>query len=58
MGFFNGQRCHMCLGSDPLHKVMDRLAIPGVRRLVIVEAGSKRVEGIISLTDLFRFLIG
>ncbi|KAL4588371.1 hypothetical protein LXL04_001255 [Taraxacum kok-saghyz] len=57
-GFFNGQRCHMCLGSDPLHKVMDRLAIPGVRRLVIVEAGSKRVEGIISLTDLFRFLLG
>ncbi|KAM0025693.1 putative CBS domain-containing protein [Helianthus debilis subsp. tardiflorus] len=57
-GFFNGQRCHMCLRSDPLHKVMDRLAIPGVRRLVIVEAGSKRVEGIISLTDLFRFLLG
>ncbi|XP_076912378.1 sucrose nonfermenting 4-like protein isoform X1 [Bidens hawaiensis] len=54
----NGQRCHMCLRSDPLHKVMDRLAIPGVRRLVIVEAGSKRVEGIISLTDLFRFLLG
>ncbi|GJX45111.1 hypothetical protein Tco_0261787 [Tanacetum coccineum] len=39
-----GQRCHMCLRSDSLHKVMERLAKPGVRRVVIVEAGSKRVE--------------
>ncbi|KAF2307241.1 hypothetical protein GH714_025690 [Hevea brasiliensis] len=46
------------LGSDPLHKVMERLANPGVRRLLIVEAGSKRVEGIISLSDVFRFLLG
>lgn len=29
----------------------------GVRRLVVVEAGSKRVEGIISLSDVFRFLL-
>ncbi|XP_015875088.2 sucrose nonfermenting 4-like protein [Ziziphus jujuba] len=57
-GYFNGQRCQMCLGSDPLHKVMERLANPGIRRLVIVEAGSKRVEGIISLSDVFRFLLG
>ncbi|KAJ8619538.1 hypothetical protein MRB53_028067 [Persea americana] len=57
-GFHNGQRCQMCLRSDPLHKVMERLAIPGVRRVVIVEAGSKRVEGIISLSDVFRFLLG
>ncbi|KDP23504.1 hypothetical protein JCGZ_23337 [Jatropha curcas] len=56
--FYNGQRCHMCLGSDPLHKVMERLAIPGVRRILIVEAGTKRVEGIISLSDVFRFLLG
>ncbi|XP_072960158.1 sucrose nonfermenting 4-like protein isoform X2 [Typha angustifolia] len=57
-GFFNGLRCQMCLRSDPLHKVMERLSNPGVRRLVIVEAGSKRVEGIISLSDVFRFLLG
>ncbi|XP_042517570.1 sucrose nonfermenting 4-like protein isoform X2 [Macadamia integrifolia] len=56
--FFNGQRCQMCLRSDPLHKVMERLSNPGVRRLVIVEAGSKRVEGIISLSDVFRLLLG
>ncbi|KAG9132788.1 hypothetical protein Leryth_014061 [Lithospermum erythrorhizon] len=52
------QRCHMCLRSDPLYKVMERLSKPGVRRLVIVEAGSKRVEGIVSLSDVFRFLVG
>ncbi|XP_008813370.1 sucrose nonfermenting 4-like protein isoform X2 [Phoenix dactylifera] len=57
-GIFNGQRCQMCLRSDPLQKVMERLANPGVRRVVIVEAGSKRVEGIISLSDVFRFLLG
>ncbi|XP_028751563.1 sucrose nonfermenting 4-like protein [Neltuma alba] len=52
------QRCQMCLRSDSLHKVMERLANPGVRRLVIVEAGSKRVEGIVSLTDVVKFLLG
>ncbi|KAL9393133.1 hypothetical protein Peur_012418 [Populus x canadensis] len=29
-----------------------------VRRLLIVEAGSERVEGVISLSDVFRFLLG
>ncbi|KAH1195902.1 Sucrose nonfermenting 4-like protein [Glycine max] len=57
-GIYNGQRCHMCLRSESLYKVMERLANPGVRRLVVVEAGSKRVEGIISLSDVFRFLLG
>ncbi|RVX22067.1 Sucrose nonfermenting 4-like protein [Vitis vinifera] len=55
---FNSQRCQMCLRTDPLHEVMDRLANPGVRRLVIVEAGSRRVEGIVSLRDIFKFLLG
>ncbi|OIW13568.1 hypothetical protein TanjilG_29309 [Lupinus angustifolius] len=57
-GLYSGQRCHMCLRSDSLHKVMEQLAKPEVRRLVIVEAGSKRVEGIISLSDVFKFLFG
>ncbi|XP_044486834.1 sucrose nonfermenting 4-like protein isoform X2 [Mangifera indica] len=52
------QRCQMCLPSDSLHKVMERLTNPGVRRLVIVEAGSKHVEGIVSISDIFRFLLG
>ncbi|KAK7392001.1 hypothetical protein VNO78_20427 [Psophocarpus tetragonolobus] len=57
-GLRNGPRCHMCLKSDSLHKVMERLANPGVRRLVVVEAGSRRVEGIISIGDVFRLLLG
>ncbi|XP_030545595.1 sucrose nonfermenting 4-like protein isoform X2 [Rhodamnia argentea] len=52
------QRCQMCLPSDSLHKVMERLANPGIRRLVIVEAGSKCVEGIVTLGDVFKFLLG
>ncbi|KAI4372483.1 hypothetical protein MLD38_010706 [Melastoma candidum] len=52
------QRCQMCLPSDSLHKVMERLANPGTRRLIIVEAGSKRVEGIVTLGDVFKFLLG
>ncbi|KAF7044787.1 hypothetical protein CFC21_053971 [Triticum aestivum] len=56
-GLFNGQRCQMCLRSDPLLKVMERLANPGVRRVFIVEAGSKRVEGVISLSDIFKLLL-
>ncbi|KDP40000.1 hypothetical protein JCGZ_01998 [Jatropha curcas] len=52
------QRCQMCLRSDTLQKVMERLANPGVRRLIIVEAGSKRVEGIVTLSDIFKFLLG
>ncbi|KAG6382222.1 hypothetical protein SASPL_158143 [Salvia splendens] len=43
--------------QDPLHKVLERLSQP-VRRLVVVEAGSKHVEGIVSLGDAFRFLMG
>ncbi|KAL1536275.1 AMP-activated serine/threonine-protein kinase regulatory subunit [Salvia divinorum] len=54
----NIQRCFMCLRTDPLHKVLERLSQPGVRRLIVVEAGSKHVEGIVSLGDAFRFLIG
>ncbi|XP_058723443.1 sucrose nonfermenting 4-like protein isoform X2 [Vicia villosa] len=51
------QRCQMCLRSDSLHKVIERLANPGVRRIVIVEAGSKRLEGIVSLSDIFKFFL-
>ncbi|XP_029125652.1 sucrose nonfermenting 4-like protein isoform X2 [Cajanus cajan] len=56
-GLRNGQRCHICMRSDALHKVMERLANPDVGRLVVVEAGSRRVEGIISIGDVFRLLL-
>ncbi|EFJ07854.1 hypothetical protein SELMODRAFT_229585 [Selaginella moellendorffii] len=51
-----GTRCHMCLRSHTLRDVIERLATPGVRRVICVEAGSRHVEGIISLRDVFRFL--
>jgi len=57
-GSYGGLRFHMCLRSDTLQKVMECLANPGVRRLICVEAGSNRVEGIISLSDIFKFLLG
>eukprot|EP00250_Pteridium_aquilinum_P013138 c21154_g1_i1 orf=691-1800(+) len=50
-------RCHMCLRTDHLQYIMERLAKPGVRRIVCVEAGSRRVEGIITLSDIFKFLL-
>ncbi|CAL1397232.1 unnamed protein product [Linum trigynum] len=51
------QRCQMCLRSDSLFQVMERFGNPGVRQVIIVEAGSKRVEGIVTLSDIFRFLL-
>lgn len=55
---YNAQRCQMCLASDSLHSVMEKLTNPEVRRIVIVESGSRRVEGIITLSDVFGFLLG
>ncbi|XP_039126505.1 sucrose nonfermenting 4-like protein isoform X1 [Dioscorea cayenensis subsp. rotundata] len=56
--YINGRRrCHTCFRSSTLHEVMDQLSDPAVRRLVIVDAISKRVEGIISLRDVLEFLL-
>ncbi|KAF8365234.1 hypothetical protein HHK36_032754 [Tetracentron sinense] len=46
-----------CLRSDSLHVVMERLSDPAVRRLIVIEAGSKRLEGIISLRDVFNYIL-
>ncbi|KAF8390767.1 hypothetical protein HHK36_025295 [Tetracentron sinense] len=51
------KRCQTCLRSDSLHVIMERLSDPAVRRLIVIEAGSKRVEGIISLRDVFNFIL-
>ena len=50
-------RIHACTNKDPLRLVMERLSIPGVRRLLIVNPESKKLEGIISLSDVARFLM-
>lgn len=37
-------------------QVVERLAIPGVRRLVVVHPETRRVEGLISLSDVAAYL--
>mmetsp|Transcript_25163 Transcript_25163/g.44873 ORF Transcript_25163/g.44873 Transcript_25163/m.44873 type:complete len:551 (-) Transcript_25163:58-1710(-) len=50
------QRVFMCTKRDSLRTVMERLSIPGVRRLVMVEPETRRVEGVISLSDIAAYL--
>ncbi|CAL5347036.1 unnamed protein product [Camellia sinensis] len=40
----NSQRCHMCLRSDPLHKVMERLANPGMEMVWHDSADSSPIK--------------
>ena len=36
--------------------VVERLSVPGVRRLIIVQPQSRRVEGIVSLSDIAAYI--
>ncbi|TVU03131.1 hypothetical protein EJB05_38178 [Eragrostis curvula] len=55
----NGRRqSHTCLQTSTLLEVLDELSIPGVRRLVVIEPSTRFVEGVISLRDVFTFLLG
>lgn len=47
------KRYHTCTRSDPLCVVMERLSDPVVRRLIVIDAVSQQVEGIITLSDVF-----
>eukprot|EP00898_Chlorokybus_atmophyticus_P007834 jgi/Chlat1/8051/Chrsp73S07535 len=47
----------ICSRSDTLKSALEKLANPGVRRLVCVENGTRRVEGVISLSDILSFLL-
>jgi 5'-AMP-activated protein kinase regulatory gamma subunit len=51
------QRVHVCTSQDALRYVVDRLATPGVRRVFVVHAETRRVEGIVSLSDVASFLL-
>ncbi len=51
------QRVHVCTSSDSLRAVVERLSVPGVRRLVVVHPDSKRVEGVVSLSDVASYLL-
>ncbi|KAK6147926.1 hypothetical protein DH2020_018838 [Rehmannia glutinosa] len=48
-------RYQTCTRFDSLYRVMELLSEPDVRRLVVVEASSRRVEGVITLRDVFEF---
>lgn len=52
----HGQRVHMVHPGDSLRSIVERLAQPGVRRLIIVDPDTKRVEGLVSLSDVAAYL--
>ncbi|XP_073274301.1 sucrose nonfermenting 4-like protein isoform X3 [Primulina huaijiensis] len=49
-------RLQTCTRFDSLYRVMELLSVPDTRRVIIVEASSRRVEGVITLRDVFHFL--
>jgi CBS domain-containing protein len=49
-------RVFVCTRDDPLRTVVERLSVPGVRRLIVVQPETRRVEGLISLSDVVSFL--
>ncbi|EFJ45435.1 hypothetical protein VOLCADRAFT_63727 [Volvox carteri f. nagariensis] len=51
-----GARVWVVTKDDTLRTVVERLAVPGVRRLVVVHPETRRVEGIISLSDVAQYL--
>ena len=50
-------RAHTCTRADSLRAVVEALALPGVRRLVAVDAATGVVEGVVSLSDVVAFLL-
>jgi len=51
------QRVHVCTPQDALRSVVERLSVPGVRRLIVVNAETRKVEGIVSLSDVAAFML-
>ncbi|KAK3266986.1 hypothetical protein CYMTET_24427 [Cymbomonas tetramitiformis] len=49
-------RAYTVCRASPLRAVLDGLATPGIQRLVCVQVGTNRVEGIISLRDIASLL--
>ena len=57
-GVVGAERFHTCSRGDSLRTAMERLAQPGVMRLVVVEEGTNMVEGLVSVSDVVAFLLG
>eukprot|EP01026_Neomeris_dumetosa_P059614 TRINITY_DN5570_c0_g2_i1.p1 TRINITY_DN5570_c0_g2~~TRINITY_DN5570_c0_g2_i1.p1 ORF type:complete len:503 (-),score=54.55 TRINITY_DN5570_c0_g2_i1:409-1731(-) len=43
--------------QDTLRTVIERLSMPSVRRIVVVEQETRKVEGLISLSDIAQYLL-
>ncbi|KXZ49754.1 hypothetical protein GPECTOR_19g205 [Gonium pectorale] len=52
----SGTRVWVVSKDDTLRTVVERLAVPGVRRLIVVHPETRRVEGLISLSDVAQYL--
>ena len=50
-------RVYVCTPQDSLRTVVETLALPGVRRIIVIEPETKCVEGIVSLVDVVSFLM-
>lgn len=49
-------RYGICTRSDSLYSVISLLSDPGMRRVVVVEAGTRYVLGLITLRDVFNLI--
>lgn len=54
---FHQQKVHTCTLDDQLLDVLETLAVPDVRRVVCVEPSTRRVEGVMTLSDIMHLLL-
>jgi 5'-AMP-activated protein kinase regulatory gamma subunit len=50
-------RFSTCVRGDTLRTALEMLSLPNIRRLIVVDPVTKVVEGVVSLSDVFSFLI-
>lgn len=50
-------RFSTCVRGDTLRTALEMLSLPNIRRLIVVDPTTKQVEGVVSLSDVFSFLI-
>jgi hypothetical protein len=52
----DSRACRAAVCGCGILQVVEKLAIPGVRRLFVVQPDTRRVEGVISLSDVAAYL--
>ena len=50
-------RVYVCSKSDTLRTIVETLALPGVRRVVVLHPETRQVQGVVSLMDVAMFLL-